>query len=89
MSDEWVRIAGGANAVVTNDLEKVTVKTTLNRLIVEALKRPSCRVEGSETARICSSSAAEIEYQRFFAPLRMTLVLNASTLQPFNVSTNR
>jgi hypothetical protein len=27
--------------------------------------------------------------QRFFAPLRMTLVLNFLTLQPFNPSTNQ
>jgi hypothetical protein len=60
----------------------------LKRLTVEALKRPSCHVERSETSRIFPSSAAGIGHQRFFASLRMTPVLNASPVEPFNAYTN-
>lgn len=89
VSDGRVRTFGGATSFVSNDLEKVTVRMS-KHLTVEALKRPSCHVERSETSRF-SSSAAGIRYQRFFScdsGIRMTPELNASMVQPFSPYTN-
>jgi hypothetical protein len=61
----------------------------LKPLTVKALQRGPRRVERSETSGIFASRAAEIGHQRFFASLRMTPVLNASTIQPFNGDTNQ
>ena len=44
-----MRAVGGANAFVADHLEKIAVRI-LKRITIEALKRPSCHVERSETS---------------------------------------
>jgi hypothetical protein len=53
------------------------------KITMRMLKRASCHVERSEASQIFPSSVAGIRNQRFFASLRMTPLLNASTVQPF------
>jgi hypothetical protein len=72
-----MRAVARADFIIPNDLEEAAMKSTLKRLNVEPLKGSLCHVERSETSLITILAHCR-NNQRFFAPLRMTVMFTAA-----------